>query len=508
MESSNSQIAKNSLLLYIRMFFIMIVALFTVRVVLKNLGVEDYGIYNAVGGVVLSMTFLSRVLAVATQRFFSIAIGQNDINKLRKQFGSILFIYICLSAIIVFLAETIGLWFVANKMTIPPDRYSAALIAYQFAVASFIITIITNPHQALIIAHERMGVYAYASIIEVVLKLVIVYLLLISPIDKLVSYAFLMFISTLVSYGIYFIYCNVKFKNEIQHPFWDREEAKSVVSYSGWTMIGTLSGVCANQGLCIIINIFVGPIANAAFAIANQITGQVNSFANNFLVAIRPPMIKSYATKNYDRMYELFYATSKFSFILMYMVLLPLFVQMDEILHLWLGDVGDYMVSFSKLLLIYALILLFSNPITTIVQAAGNVKKYHLLVDGFSLVCLPISYVLFKLSFPAESAILVLIIVFLVAHVLRLYVLKQTIVFSIREYLKIIVLPVCFMIIVSYFVSLFICNMGEDNFFWIVTRCFLIAGLTICFSLYIILNQSERSLLLNYLRENLRKKRS
>ena len=502
MESSNSQIAKNSLLLYIRMFFTMIVALFTVRIVLKNLGVEDYGIYNAVGGVVLSMTFLSRVLAVATQRFFSIAIGENDMQKLRKQFGSILFVYICLSAIIVILAETIGLWFVANKMTIPPDRFTAALYAYQFAIASFIITIITNPHQALIIAHEKMDVYAYASIIEVVLKLVIVYLLVISPIDKLVSYAFLMLISTLLSYGIYFIYCKVKFKDEIQHPFWNREEAKSVVSYSGWTLIGTLSGVCANQGLCIIINLFVGPIANAAFAIANQITGQVNAFANNFLVAIRPPMIKSYAAKNYDRMNQLFYATSKFSFILMYIVLLPLFLQMEELLGLWLGEVGEYMVSFSKLMLIYALILLFSNPITTIVQAAGNVKKYHLLVDGFSLVCLPVSYILFKLSLPAESAFLVLIVVFLIAHALRLLVLKQTVEFSILEYFKRIVLPVIITIVISYAVSLLVCEMGDKGFFWIATRCCIIAVLAISSSVVILLNKSERTLLLNYLHVN------
>lgn len=499
MGTSNKQIAKNSLLLYSRMFFMMIVALFTVRIVLKNLGVEDYGIYNAVGGVVLSMTFLSRVLAVATQRFFSISIGQNDKGKLRLQFSCITFVYICLSVIIVFVAETVGLWFVINKMTIPENRFVASIFAYQFAILSFIITIVTNPHQALIIAHEKMDIYAYASIIEVVLKLAIVYLLVISPVDKLISYAFLMLLSTILSYGIYFIYCNVKYSNEIKKPSWNKQVAKDVVSYSGWTLFGALSGVCANQGLSIIVNLFVGPIANAAFAIANQISGQVNAFAANFLVAIRPPIIKSYAQKDYERMYELFYATSKFSFILMYMVLLPLFLNMEEILSIWLVEVGKYMVTFSQLMLIYALILLFSNPITTIVQAAGNVKYYHLLVDGLTLVCLPVTYLLYRLKFPAESAMAVLCIVFFVAHILRLYVLKKTVAFSYREYFNRIVLPVLITIVISYSISFLVKNLGNENLYWTLLNSCIAAGSAIFASFIILLNKRERTMLLKIL---------
>lgn len=500
MGSSNKQIVKNSLHLYIRMFFTMIVALFTVRIVLKNLGVEDYGIYNAVGGVVLSMTFLSRVLAVATQRFFSIAIGLHDTVSLRHQFSCITFVYICLSLIIILIAETIGLWFVTNKMIIPVERFTAAMYAYQFAIVSFIITIVTNPYQALIIAHEKMDIYTYASIVEVTLKLVIVYLLVISPVDKLITYAFLMLLSTSLSYGIYFVFCNMRYRDEIQRPSWNPQIAKNVVSYSGWTLFGSLSGVCANQGLSIIINMFIGPIANAAFAIANQISGQVNSFASNFLVAIRPPMIKSFAQRDYDRMYELFYATSKFSFILMYMVLLPLFIQMKQILNLWLGEVEEYMVTFSQLMLVYALILLFSNPITTIVQAAGNVKKYHVLVDGFTLTCLPISYILFKLAFPAESAIIVLSVIFLIAHFLRLYVLKQTVDFSYSEYFKKIILPVLLIITISYIVSMLVCRLGGESLLWTLIHCCLAAGCAIITSVVILLSKKERSMLLGYLR--------
>lgn len=499
--ANNSRIAKNTVFLYFRMFFTMLVALFTVRIVMKTLGVEDYGLYNVVGGVVLSMTFLSRVLAVASQRFFSLSIGKNDFEGLKHIFSSILFVYIVLSVIIVILAETLGLWFVMNRLTIPSERLTAAIYTYHFALLSFIVTIITSPHQALIIAHEKMDIYAYASIIEVILKLVIVYLLYISPIDKLVSYGFLMFISTLLSYGVYFIYCKKKYSEEVTKPRWDPDTTKSVFSYSGWTLFGSLSGVCANQGISIVLNVFYGPIANAAYAIGLQLSSQVNAFANNFLVAVRPPLIKSYASSDFDYMDKLFYMTSKVSFVLMYIVLLPLYIEIEAILQIWLGSVGVYMVSFTRLMLIYSLILIFGNPITTIVQAAGNVKQYHLLVDGFTLLCLPIAYVSYKLGAQVESSLIILCVVFFIAHAIRLIILKKTVVFSIKRYITRFIIPTGLTIIVSYAFSMVLQKVLPSSLIGVLIVCVFSAIIAFVVSALLLFGKDERNMVMRLIKE-------
>lgn len=432
--SSGNTIVKNTLFLYFRMFITMIVSLYTVRVVLRTLGVVDYGVYNVIGGVVTTLAFITDVLANASQRFFAVELGRKDYNKLQQTFGLIVFTYILTAIVILFLAETLGVWFINTKMDIPVDRMDAAMVVFQFSVASFLLSMVLSPYNAMIIAHERMNIYAYVSILQVFLKLGIVYLLVVLPYDKLKIYALLMF---LVSTFICLIYIMICRKNFPESKFvfkWNRTIFKSIFSYSSWTLLGSLAFIFNTQGLNILFNLFFGPVANAAYAIGNQVKTTINTFASNFFLATRPPMIKSYSEGDYAYTNKLFYFSSKVIFSLLLVMIVPLFVEVEFVLNLWLGEVEHYMPSFVRLMLVLAIILSVSEPITTIAQAAGKVKKYHGLVDSFTLLTLPLTYIVFKLGLEPQWGFVISIVIFIIAHVMRLFVLCSFHDFSIREY--------------------------------------------------------------------------
>ena len=439
--TSSNTIVKNTLFLYFRMFITMIVSLFTVRVVLKTLGVVDYGVYNVIGGVVTTLAFITDVLANASQRFFAVELGKKDYTKLQQTFGLIIFAYILTAVAILIIAETLGVWFVENKMDIPTGRMDAAMVVFQFSVATFIIGMVTSPFNAMIIAHEKMNIYAYVSILQVFLKLGIVYLLVILPYDKLKVYALLMFLVSAFISSIYIIICRRCFPESKLIFKWDKTIFKSIFSYSSWTLLGSLAFVFNTQGLNILFNIFFGPIANAAYAIGNQVKTTINSFAGNFFVATRPPMIKSYSEGDYAYTNKLFYFSSKVIFSLLFVMIAPLFVEVEYVLRLWLGDVQPYMPSFVRLMLIYAIILSVSEPITAIVQAAGKVKIYHGLVDTFTLLTLPLSYIAFKIGLGPQYGFIISIGVFIIAHIMRLFVLRSFHQFSIREYTIKFIMP-------------------------------------------------------------------
>ena len=440
-ENKSNTIVKNTLFLYFRMFITMLVALFTVRIVLRTLGVVDYGVYGVIGGVVTSLAFLSDVLANASQRFFSVEIGRKDSEKLHQVFGLIVLAYIITSVVIVLIAETVGLWFVQNKMDIPVGRMDAALVVYHFSVATFVIGLITNPFNAMIIAYERMNVYAYVSILQVFLKLGIVYLLVILPYDKLKVYALLMFLVSICMNAIYIIICRRSYPETKIEFKWDKDIFKSIFSYSSWTLLGSLAFIFNTQGLNIMFNLFFGPIANAAYSIGNQVKTAVNSFAANFFVATRPPMIKSYSEGDYEFTGKLFYFSTKIIFSLLFILIVPLFVKIEFVLDLWLGKVEPYMPAFVRLMLIYAIVLSISEPITAIAQAAGKVKAYHGIVDSFTLVTLPLTYIAFKLGLDAIYGFIISIAVFVIAHIMRLFILRKFFPLSLREYGARVVLP-------------------------------------------------------------------
>lgn len=500
--TNNKQIAKNTLFLYLRMFFTVIVSLYTVRVVIQTLSVPDYGLYGAIAGIVLSFGFISSVLTNASQRYFSFELGKGTKGRVKEIFSTIFFIYLGISFVIVLFAETIGLWFLTNKMTIPEGRETAAMWVFQFALLSFLITIMTNPYQAIIIAYEKMNLYAYLSILDVTLKLSIVYALLLFDIDKLKLYALLMFISCLITNSVYIIYCRRKYPDTYIMFHIDKELFKSIFSYSSWTLFGTLAGMCNTQGMNLVLNVFFGPIANAAYSVSSQIYNTVGMFANNFYMAVKPALIKNYSAGNYEYVQKLFSFSSKTIFVLLFVVILPFLVCTEDILRLWLGQVGDYMVAFVRLSLIYSIILTISYPITAVVQAGGNVKIYHGFVDSFSLLALPIMYVLFKVGFTASYAYVVSIVIFGVAHFIRLYVLKRVFaLFSIGLYIMRFIIPAVIITVICYITMMYIKQYISEGIVWTIATCAISCVLALMVSVIFLFTSSERSMILNLIRQ-------
>lgn len=500
--SNNKQVAKNTLFLYLRMFLTMAVSLYTVRVVIQTLSVQDYGIYGAVGGVILSFGFISSVLTNASQRFFSYELGKGTEGKVKETFSTIFYTYLGISLLIVALAETLGLWFLTNKMTIPTGREDAAMWVFQFALLSFLVTIMTNPYQAMIIAHEKMNLYAYLSILDVTLKLAIVYALLLFDIDKLKLYSLLMFIACVITNGVYIIYCRRKYHDTRLMLHINKDMLKSIFSYSSWTLFGTLAGMCNTQGMNLTLNVFFGPVANAAYSVSSQIYHTVGMFANNFYVAVKPALIKNYSAGNFDYVQKLFAFSSKTIFVLLYVVILPFLVCTEEILQLWLGQVGEYMVAFVQLSLIYIVILTVSYPITAVVQAGGNVKMYHGLVDTFSLLALPIMYLLFKLGVDAPYAYIVSIVIFGIAHFIRLYVLKRVFEpFSSASYVIRFLVPSIIVAAVCYFVMYFLKQLFSDGIIWTFVVCGISSALALSVCALLLFTSSERSMVLSLIRK-------
>ena len=425
--SNTKRIAKNTLMLYFRQILIMLVSLYTVRVVLNVLGAEDYGIYNVVAGVVTMFSFLSSAMATASQRYFSFDLGKNDTEHLKITFSVTFQIYVLLALIIVIIAETVGLWFVNHKLVIPEVRMLAANWIYQGAILSFLFTLITTPYMASIIAHENMNVYAYVSIIEAGLKLGIVFLLKVLPYDKLIVYGLLLATVALINTSIYRLYCHHKYEECKFRFVKDVALFKEIVSYSGWNLFGSASTVVRKQGITILLNLFFGPIVNAARAVSSQVSGAVMSFAQNFSNALRPHIIKLYAAEKKEEMMKMLRYGTKIVFYLMLMICIPLYFQTPYLMKLWLRKVPDDTVLFVRLVTIHALIDSISYPLMAVVQATGKIKLYQSVVGGARILNLPISYILLRLGFAAEIVFIVEIAVSIVSLILRLIIAQNII---------------------------------------------------------------------------------
>lgn len=477
------------------MFLIIIVSLYTVRVVIETLNVTDYGIYTAVGGIVLVLSFLSQTIASASQRFFAYELGLKNFQKLRYTFSIIFIVYAIVALVMLVFAETLGLWFLNNVMTIPVERLEAANWIYQFALLSFIVKILTSPYNAVIIARENMKVYAYVSIIEAFLKLLIVYLLIIFTIDKLKLYAVLTFFVTCVVSAIYSFFCYRKYEESRILFCWDKVLFKSIFSYSSWSLFGTMAGVANTQGSNLLLNVFFGPVVNTAYSVAHQVSTVIQQFSGNFFMAIRPPLIKSYAERNYDNMMQLFYLSSRFSFLLLYAIILPLILEVKFILNLWLGNVGEHMVFFTQLILIYCIVLAVSNPITIIVQAAKRVKLYHGIVDSFVLLTLPLSYLFLELGCSPESNLIISIGMLVIAHVMRLFVFAKVVTFSFKEYWKKFVFPAILVVVLSLIPTIYLQSILQNGLMQFVVVCLAsLLCIGVC-SYYVVLTPVEKQFL-------------
>lgn len=453
-KEDNKRIAKNTLILYFRMICTMVIGLYTSRVVLNVLGVTDFGVYNVVAGIITMFSFINGSMATSSSRFITYELGTGDENKLRKVFGQSLSIHVLIAVLIFILGETIGLWFVYEKIQLPVERFNAALIVYHLSIVSTMLTIISVPYSSLIIAYERMTAFAYMAILDVVFKLLIVYLLVYIPYDKLVVYAILIFITQLINQAIYLLYSWRNFKESKIGLYWDKKMFKEMSSFAGWSLFGNLAGTLFGQGLNILINLFFGPTVNAARGVAVQVQGAVTKFIANFQTALNPQITKTYAANDLISMHKLIYTSSKFSFFLMMFLSMPIFIKTEYILTLWLKIVPDYSIAFVRIILLVSISETLANPLIISAQATGKIKLYQQVVGGILLCILPVAYVVLKMGAPAYSVFIVHLIFAIIAQIARLYMIRPMINLSIRKYVKDVGVKVCIVFFTSLILSL------------------------------------------------------
>lgn len=434
--TNSKRIVSNAMVLFVRMFILTIISLYAVRIVLAGLGETDYGIYNTVVGVITTSTFISSVLALSVQRFYSYSIGEGNIEKLKDIFPASMNIAMLLALTVLVIFEIVGVWLVGNQLTIPEERMSATMQAFQYALFSFVFSLLQIPFSAAIFAHEDMGIYALVSMVECFLKLGAAFLMSQSTsFDHLSYYAALLM---LVSIAVMCSYMTISRKRYAECRYQKVRTNglhKSLLSFSTWAFLGPLANVGIIQGNMILLNIFFGPLINASFGIALQINNAINSLSNCIIIAIRPALIKSYADNNIAYVTRLFYIANKLLYYGLIAIGIPLFFEMDTILHLWLNQVSETTVLFSRLIIIYMICMAMNAPITTIVQATGKVKEYHLPVESITLLCIPTTLVLFMLRYPAWSVFCSMTGICIIAHIVRLFCLRNCYAsFSIRQY--------------------------------------------------------------------------
>jgi len=503
---NNRRIAKNTLMLYFRMILTMVVSLYTSRVILNTLGFEDYGIYNVVGGVVSMFTFFNSAMSSATQRFLSYEIGRGDFVQLRKTFNATKIIHIGIAVLIFILAETVGLWFVKTYLVIPAERLEAAIWVYHFSVLSFMVSVIQVPYNATIIAHERMNVYAYVSIIEVTLKLLIVFMLTWITFDKLKIYGILYFCVVFIIAAIYRLYTRRNFQESRFKVVKDKKLYKTLISYSGWNLFGNIASVAKGQGVNILLNIFFGPVVNAARGIAMQVQTAVNSFVTNFQMAVNPQIIKSYASEEREYMTSLVIRSSKFSFYLLLLLSLPIIIEIDQILKFWLKTVPDYSSIFTILVLVIVLIDCVSGPLMTAIQATGKIKVYQSVVGSLLILILPISYFFLKQGYSPEITLYVNIVISIVALFFRLYLVWKLLEFPVLRFAKEIILKNIIIVLLSLSLPLFIRYFMEENLIRLIVIVFvtLIWNATIIFVIGLL--KSEKAIVIRGLNKIMKRK--
>lgn len=449
--SQNSKrIAKNTLMLYFRQILILLVSLYTVRVVLDVLGAEDYGIYNVVAGVVTMLSFLSGTMSSATQRFFSFALGKNDNEQLKNIFSVNIVIYIGIAVVAVILLETIGLWFVNNHLEIPDGRFDVAMFIYHFAVLTFVVYIITSPFMAIIIAHEDMHIFAYVSILETLLKLGVVFLLMYINVDKLELYGVLLFIVAVINAIIYISIATKKYKEcQFKKFYWDNNLFKEITSYTGWTLFGQISTVSRNQGLTILVNQFFNPIVVASRSIALNIGNHIGVFANNFNTSLYPPIIKSYSSGNRNEMFSLIYNGSRLAFFLMWVISLPMLLELEMIFNIWLKETPPDSILFTRFTIIESLILSLSFPLTTAARAPGKMKTYELTLGIIQISIFVVSWIVLRMGGPAYSVFLVAIIANILMFFVRLFIVRNLIGIPVKGFMTKVAFPVLGIAILS-----------------------------------------------------------
>ena len=504
--ANNKRIAKNTLVLYVRMFIMMAISLYTSRVVLKTLGVEDFGIYNVVGGIVSMMGLINGAMSVSTTRYLTFELGKGDLVRLKQTFRMCVNIYGLLALILLILSETIGLWFLNTQLVIPDDRMVAANWVFQFSILSTIFSLLTNPYNAVIISREKMSVYAYISLADAVLKLAIVYLLLFIPFDKLIVYGFLLMLLIILNTSIYFIYCNRKYQESRYSFYWETPLFKQLLSYTGWNLFGSASSLVKGQGLNILLNMFFNPSVNAARGIAYQVNTTVSQFFTNFYTAVRPQITKYYAQGDLDNMFKLVFRSSKMAFFLILLISLPIIIEAPFVIQLWLGQLPEYVVPFMRLILVITAVDAMANPLMTTAHATGKIALYQSVVGTMTILNIPVSYLFLHLGCGPIIVFEISLIIAIVNIFLRLWIVKRLVNFPVLEYLKNVFFNCLFVTVLSAIIPLAVYQFVADDILSAFVVCLLAVLSTITTVYYVGLNKNERLFVSEFVTKKLRRK--
>lgn len=461
---NNKRIAKNTVFLYIRTLVTMAVSLYTSRLILATLGVEDFGIYNVVGGIVTFLSFLNTSMASATQRFLNVGFGKNCITMVRQVFSNALIIHFIIAIVVVLLSETIGVWFLNSKLNIVEDRIVAANYVFQFSIATMVTTVLSVPYNAAIIANEKMSAFAYISIMEVSLKLLLVLLLTYSPVDKLVTYACLMFLVSLIVRIIYGVYCNRHFE-ECQNIKYRPDVAmiKQMMSFSLWTVVGAIASISHSQGVAIVMNLFFGVVVNAAFGVASQVNQVVSNFANNFMTALNPQIVKSYSANEFSSMHQLISRGCRMGFFLVLFFIVPIDMEAPFLLGLWLNDVPEYTIGFVRLVLLVMLFNSFASPLSAAQGATGKIKKYQIVLTTMGLLHIPIAWLCFEQGLEPYYAMYSYLVIILLEQAFRIFYVSRSISMPLLPFLKDIVMKCGVVFVLSFTIPILLRIMMPNN---------------------------------------------
>jgi len=446
------RIVKNTALLYFRMLLVMGVGFFTTRIVLRILGAADYGIYNIAAGVVAMISFISSAETSTTQRFLTFELGKGNDEQLRKVFSVATVVHVAIALLLILVAETLGLWFVNKHLVIPPDRLVAANWAYQSAVAIVTLSVLRSPYEATIIAHERMGVYAHVGVLEAMLKLGTAYALSFFGIDKLKIYAVMMALIVAAASFVFFVYCRKHFEESRGAFRWEKELFRSILGFSGWNLFGAFAYVSQQQGTNILLNLFFGPVVNAARAIAMQVFSAINSFVYNFYMAVRPQVVKSFSSGDIAGMLKLVFSSSRYCYYMMLTLSMPVLLATEYVLTLWLKAPPEHTLSFTRLVIVNALIDTLSIPLVTTAQATGRIKVYQAVVGGMLILNLPISFFFLKMGAPPETVYCVSIVLSLICLGLRVLMLKRMVSLPVEAFFKKVLFVIGYVTFLSFLI--------------------------------------------------------
>ncbi len=500
----NKKIAKNTTFLYLRMLIVLALSLYTTRVVLSILGVVDYGIYNVVCGFVSMFAFLNNSLANGTQRFYNFKIGEGKRDEMPIVFTSSMLIQIVLAVILLIILESFGIWYINNKMIIPLDRMTAAFWVFQCSVVSLVFVILQVPYSAAILAFEKMDYYAVVSIIDAVLKLVIVLLLPYIGVDHLIIYGILMLMISIANYALYSSYCTIKFKQETSLLLKkkDKELLREMTTFSGWNVFGTFAYMIKDQGLNVLLNSFFGPIVNAARGIAMQINGALQGFSANIVAAIRPQLVQSYSSGNIVRVQNMMYSMSRLTFLMLFVWSLPIMIELPFILKLWLsGTIPEYTIIFTDLVIVNMIITSMNTPLSQVVHATGKMKLYQVGTSITICTILPIAWLFLKMGYSPVSTFIVSIVVTILNQVVCLILLKKIFPYSIRTYIKQVVLPCFFLALISPILPYIAHHTLEDGLFRLCLVVFISVITTVLLSYFLVMSSGEKVMIIDYLKK-------